>query len=111
MWRGKEAANDMIHNSAVASYDLLLSYVDKVLQTNSGSVVYVESEEGHLKRVFSFGVSLHSFAHGYHPMFFVDGIHLLGRYGSSLLATTEKDGSDGLFHVAFTIVDNETYNS
>ena len=42
-------------------------------------------------------------------MLFVVGTHLLGKYGGTILATTEKDGNDGIFHVVFSIVDNEVY--
>ncbi|XP_039119936.1 uncharacterized protein LOC120256291 [Dioscorea cayenensis subsp. rotundata] len=41
-------------------------------------------------------------------MLFLDGTHLLGKYGGILLGATAKDGNEGLFHLAFAIVDNET---
>ena len=41
-------------------------------------------------------------------MLFLDGTHLLGRHGGILLGATGKDGNEGLFHLAFAIVDNET---
>lgn len=52
VWRGKEVANDMIYNSVITSYELLFWYLEKVLQTNSGSIVLVKSEEDHFKRAF-----------------------------------------------------------
>ncbi|XP_039141172.1 uncharacterized protein LOC120278444 [Dioscorea cayenensis subsp. rotundata] len=39
---------------------------------------------------------------------FLDGTHLLGKYGGILLGATSKDGNEGFFHLAFAIVDNET---
>ncbi|XP_039135771.1 uncharacterized protein LOC120273203 [Dioscorea cayenensis subsp. rotundata] len=42
------------------------------------------------------------------PMLFLDGTHLLGKYGGILLGATAKDGNEGFFHLAFAIVDNET---
>ncbi|XP_039143981.1 uncharacterized protein LOC120281133 [Dioscorea cayenensis subsp. rotundata] len=44
-------------------------------------------------------------------MLFLDGTHLLGKYGGILLGATAKDGNEGLFHLAFVIVDNETDNN
>ena len=84
-WRSKEDTNDMIYGSAILSYDLLLWYAGKVLQVNSISVVQVESEEGCFKRVFfSFGLSLYCLTPGCRRMMFVDGTHLLGKYGEHL---------------------------
>ncbi|XP_039131868.1 uncharacterized protein LOC120268609 [Dioscorea cayenensis subsp. rotundata] len=45
---------------------------------------------------------------GCRPMLFLDGTHLLGKYGGILLGATAKDGNEGLFHLTFAIVDNET---
>ncbi|XP_039130959.1 uncharacterized protein LOC120267387 [Dioscorea cayenensis subsp. rotundata] len=45
---------------------------------------------------------------GCRPMLFLDGTHLLGKYGGILLGATAKDGNEGLFHLVFAIVDNET---
>ncbi|XP_039141986.1 uncharacterized protein LOC120279189 [Dioscorea cayenensis subsp. rotundata] len=45
---------------------------------------------------------------GFKPLLFVDGTHLLGKYDGILLSATAKDGNEGIFHVAFTVVDNET---
>lgn len=41
-------------------------------------------------------------------LLFLDGTHFLGKYDGVLLGATGKDGYEGLFHVAFVIVDNET---
>ncbi|XP_039131806.1 uncharacterized protein LOC120268481 [Dioscorea cayenensis subsp. rotundata] len=41
-------------------------------------------------------------------LLFIDRTHLLAKYGGILLGATTKDSNDGLFHVAFAIVDNET---
>ncbi|XP_039134333.1 uncharacterized protein LOC120271720 [Dioscorea cayenensis subsp. rotundata] len=79
-WLGKEVAKEVLHGSEVASYDLLMWYAKKVLVTNPGC----------------------------RPLLYLDGTHLLGKYGGTLLGATGKDGNDGFFHVAFAIVDNET---
>ncbi|XP_039141173.1 uncharacterized protein LOC120278445 [Dioscorea cayenensis subsp. rotundata] len=42
------------------------------------------------------------------PLLFIDGTLLLAKYGGILLGATAKDGNEGLFHVAFAIIDNET---
>ena len=44
-------------------------------------------------------------------MLFIDGKQLLGKFGGTLLAITTKDRNDGIFHVAFSIVDKKTDNN
>ncbi|XP_039122108.1 uncharacterized protein LOC120258735 [Dioscorea cayenensis subsp. rotundata] len=41
-------------------------------------------------------------------LLFVDRTHLLGKYGGILSGATGKDGNEGIFHVAFAVIDNET---
>ncbi|XP_039135769.1 uncharacterized protein LOC120273201 [Dioscorea cayenensis subsp. rotundata] len=109
-WMGKEVARLVIYGSEVSSYDLLLWYADKVFATNSSSVVAIENDGERFKRgfFFSFGACLLGFKHVCRPLCFIDGTYLLAKYGRILLSATAKDGNKGLFHVAFTIVDNET---
>jgi len=106
-WMGKEVAISVIHGSEVSSYDLLLWYIDKVCETNPGSVVTIDNDAERFKRAFfSFVCCLLGFKQGYMPLLFIT--HLLAKYGVVLLGAMAKDENDGLFHVAFAIVDNET---
>ncbi|XP_039126995.1 uncharacterized protein LOC120263173 [Dioscorea cayenensis subsp. rotundata] len=107
-WMGKEIARAAIHGKEVSSYDLLLWYVDKVAETNLGSFIIVENDGDRFKRAFfSFRACLLGFKLGCRPLLFIDGTHLLGKYGGILLGATAKDGNEGIFHVAFAVVDNE----
>ncbi|CAL5378075.1 unnamed protein product [Camellia sinensis] len=45
------------------------------------------------------------------PLLFVDGTFLEGRYKGHLLAATSKDGNQGLFPLAFAIVDAENQDN
>ncbi|XP_039146836.1 uncharacterized protein LOC120284095 [Dioscorea cayenensis subsp. rotundata] len=83
-WMGKEIAQAAIHGKEVGSYDLLLWYAEEVAEMNPCSFL------------------------GCRPLLFVDGTRLLGKYGGILLGATIKDGNEGIFHVAFAIVDNKT---
>ncbi|KAJ0962191.1 hypothetical protein J5N97_030019 [Dioscorea zingiberensis] len=108
-WMGKEVARTVLYGSEVQSYDLLLWYVEKVMETNPGSVATIESDGGRFRRgFFCFRACVVGFKLGCRPLLFVDGTHLLGKYGGILLGATGKDGNEGFFHVAFAIVDNET---
>ncbi|XP_039130931.1 uncharacterized protein LOC120267344 [Dioscorea cayenensis subsp. rotundata] len=108
-WLGKEVAKNVLHGSEVASYDLLMWYGKKVLVTNPSSVAIVENDGSRFKRAFfGFKACVIGFKTGCRPLLYLDGTHLLGKYGGTLLGATGKDGNDGFFHVAFAIVDNET---
>ncbi|XP_039118108.1 uncharacterized protein LOC120254027 [Dioscorea cayenensis subsp. rotundata] len=108
-WMGKELAKGILHGSDIASYDLLVWYAAKVSETNPGSVVIIDTDGERFKRgFFCFRASLDGFKRGCRPMLFLDGTHLLGKYGGILLGATAKDGNEGFFHLAFAIVDNET---
>ncbi|XP_039146825.1 uncharacterized protein LOC120284076 [Dioscorea cayenensis subsp. rotundata] len=109
VWMGKEIARAAIHSKEVSSYDLLLWYADKVAEMNPGSFVIIENDGDRFKRAFfSFRACLLGFKLGWRPLLFIDGTHLLGKYGEILLGVTAKDGNEGIFHVAFAVVDNET---
>jgi len=111
-WMGKEVAWSAIHGSEVSSYYLLLWCVDKVEEMNPGSIVIIEKDRERFNRAFfSFRTSLVGFKKVCRPLLYVDGTHLLGKYGGILLGATSKDGNEGIFHVAFAIVDNETDNN
>ncbi|XP_039140448.1 uncharacterized protein LOC120277657 [Dioscorea cayenensis subsp. rotundata] len=108
-WMGKELAKGILHRSDIASYDLLVWYAAKVSETNPGSVVIIDTDGERFKRgFFCFRASLDGFKRGCRPMLFLDGTHLLGKYGGILLGATAKDGNERFFHLAFAIVDNET---
>ena len=104
---GKEVVRSIIHGSEVTSYNLLLWYVDKVVETNLGSVVTIEDNGEKLKHTFFF-----------EPACWVSrgpaGCYssLMERiYWAStgiLLGMTGKDGDKSLFHVAFATIGKET---
>ncbi|XP_039140498.1 uncharacterized protein LOC120277712 [Dioscorea cayenensis subsp. rotundata] len=106
---GKEVAKEVLHGSEVASYDLLMWYAKKVLMTNPGRVAIVENDGPRFKSAFfAFKACVIGFKTGCRPLLYLDGTHLLGKYGGTFLGSTGKDGNDGFFHMAFAIVDNET---
>ena len=57
---------------------------------------------------FSFCACLMGFKPACRPLLFLNRTHLLSKYKGILLGATGKDCNEGLFHVAFAIVDNET---
>ncbi|KAK9292930.1 hypothetical protein L1049_020912 [Liquidambar formosana] len=108
-WWGVKRAKKILFGDQSLSYDLLRWYKDEVTKTNPGSVIKIKNDSnlGRFKRVF---VSYYAYKYGFNycrPLLFLDGTFLEGRYKGNLFAATAKDGNQGLFPVAFAIVDAE----
>ncbi|XP_039118940.1 uncharacterized protein LOC120255115 [Dioscorea cayenensis subsp. rotundata] len=111
-WMGKELARGILHGSDISSYDMLLWYAGKLAETNPGSIVIIDKDGEQFRcGFFCFGACLNGFRKGCRPMLFLNGTHLLGRYSGILLGATSKDANEGLFHLPFAIMDNETDNN
>ncbi|KAL7194959.1 hypothetical protein ACSBR1_035214 [Camellia fascicularis] len=71
----------------------------------------VNESSGCFQRLF---VAFHGCLYGFQfcrPLLFVDGTFLKGRYKGHLLEATSKDGNQGLFPLAFAIVDAENQDN
>ncbi|KAL7248022.1 hypothetical protein ACSBR2_002840 [Camellia fascicularis] len=71
----------------------------------------VDKSSGCFRRLF---VAFHGCLYGFQfcrPLLFVDGTFYKGRYKGHLLAATSKDGNQGLFPLAFAIVDAENQDN
>ncbi|CAL1379477.1 unnamed protein product [Linum trigynum] len=106
-WRGMEAARQELQGSYKESYNLLPWLREKLVETNPGSVVSLNtSDDSTFRRFF---VSMHSsifgFENGCRPLIFLDEMSVRSKYQSELLTATAIDGNDGIFPVAFAVVD------
>ncbi|CAL5408387.1 unnamed protein product [Camellia sinensis] len=95
------------------SFDQHRWYLETAMRTNPGSVFELDVDEssGCFRRLF---VAFHGCLYGFQfcrPLLFVDGTFLKGRYKGHLLAATSKDGNQGLFPLAFAIVDAENQDN
>ncbi|XP_039116630.1 uncharacterized protein LOC120252524 [Dioscorea cayenensis subsp. rotundata] len=107
-WLGKEVTHGVLHGSELESYNLLIWYASKIMETNLGSIAIVDKDENRFRHMFfSFYACIIGFKSSCRPWLFIDGTHLLGKYGGTLLGATSKDGNDGFLHVTFVIVDNK----
>lgn len=108
-WRAKEVAREQLQGSYKEAYGLLPFFCEKIMETNPGSVAtFGTKEDSSFHRLFvSFHASISGFQHGCRPLLFLDSTLLYSKYQSTLLASTAVDGNDGVFPVAFAIVDEE----
>lgn len=81
-----------------------------MLQTNNNNTVKIKSEDGHFKQAQMSIILIRCLFTWFQEymvvLLFVDNTYLLVKYKEILLAVTMKDVNNGLFHVAFTIIDN-----
>ncbi|XP_068639521.1 uncharacterized protein [Aristolochia californica] len=88
---------------------------DAIKEANPSNEFILCCEEFGHERMFkcvfwAFGSSIAGFQY-YRPLISVDGTHLYGKYPHCLLIATTLDGNNGLFPLAFAIVESEHQNS
>uniref|UniRef100_A0AB38Z7H9 DBD protein n=1 Tax=Paeonia suffruticosa TaxID=45171 RepID=A0AB38Z7H9_PAESU len=106
-WRGMETAKEELQGSYKDAYNQLPWLCEKIVEKNPGSVAtLVIREDLSFHRLFvAFHASLYGFQNGCRPLLFLDTLSLNSKYPSELLTATSLDGNDGIFPVAFAIVD------
>ncbi|PKI43074.1 hypothetical protein CRG98_036553 [Punica granatum] len=109
-WRAKEIAREQLQGSYKDSYKLLPFFCERIKETNPGSfATFSTKEDLSFHRLFvSFHACISGFEQGCRPLLFLDSVPLLSKYQGVLLAAVSVDGNDGIFPVAFAIVDEET---
>ncbi|CAA3009089.1 family transposase isoform 2 [Olea europaea subsp. europaea] len=109
-WRGKEIAKEQLQGSYKEAYSKLPLFCEKIMETNPGSLAtFTTKEDSSFHRLFvSFHASLYGFEQGCRPLLFLDGIFLKSKYQGTLLVATAADGNDGVFPIAFAVVDTES---
>ncbi|XP_043710503.1 uncharacterized protein LOC122659461 [Telopea speciosissima] len=119
-YRARVRAREWIEGSHAESYALLPKYGNKLLEKNAGSNYVIESELRTVllkevrvfKRLFiCFEACKKGFLNGCRPFIGLDGCHLKGPYGGVLLVAISVDGNNGLFPVAFGVVESECKDS
>ncbi|KMT14129.1 hypothetical protein BVRB_4g079510 [Beta vulgaris subsp. vulgaris] len=109
-WRGKEIAKEQLQGSYKEAYKQLPNFCEKIMESNPGSfATFTTKDDSSFHRLFvSFHASLYGFQQGCRPLFFLDSVSLKSKYQGTLLAANAADGDDGVFPVAFAVVDAET---
>lgn len=109
-WRAKEIAREQLQGSYKEAYSQLPSFCEKIVETNPGSLAtFATKEDSSFHRLFvSFHASIYGFQQGCRPLLFLDNTVLYAKYQGTLLAAVGVDGNDGVFPVAFAVVDEET---
>ncbi|XP_068666529.1 uncharacterized protein [Aristolochia californica] len=113
-WRAKYKAIKATYGDWDESYNLLPlchGFLDAIKEVNPANEFILCCEEFGHERMFkcvfwAFGPSNAGFQYC-RPLISVDGTHLYGKYPHCLLIATPLDGNNGLFPLAFAIVESE----
>ncbi|KAA8532357.1 hypothetical protein F0562_032388 [Nyssa sinensis] len=119
LYRTKKMEMEEIEGNHGKSYAKIPMYANEVRKTNTSSLVKLEMERippilnlPTFKRLFFSLVALQKgFTEGCRPFLGLDGCHLKGPFGGVLLAVVALDGNNGLFPIAFAVVESETKDS
>ncbi|KAL7595741.1 uncharacterized protein LOC111914209 [Lactuca sativa] len=108
-WRAKGIAKEQLQGSYSQSYSQLPFFCEKIMETNPGSLATFDTKpDSSFHRFFvSFHASILGFQQGCRPLLFLDDIPLDAKYQGTLLIVTSADGDDGVFPLAFAVVDDE----
>ncbi|XP_028088934.1 uncharacterized protein LOC114289406 [Camellia sinensis] len=108
VWLGVEKAKADIHGDHSLWFDQLRWYLDAMMRYNPESYVNIDYDASSQQfcRFFVSFVACISGFNSCRPLLFLDRTFLKGKYKGQLLAATAKDGNNGLFPVAFVIVDS-----
>ncbi|KAM7253947.1 hypothetical protein ACFE04_031629 [Oxalis oulophora] len=109
-WRGKETVLTHLKNIFVEDYRMLPQYCHLIKQTNPGSIAFVNGDEvdGSFQKLFvSYRASIAGFFTGCRPILVIDKVPLTNDYPGTLLFAASFDGDEGLFPLAFGIVNEK----
>ncbi|XP_016196031.1 uncharacterized protein LOC107637098 [Arachis ipaensis] len=122
VWMAKQKAVAIIYGDWDESYNELPRWVLGVQWTMPGTVAVlrtwpvqvggqVDESRAYFHRMFwTFPPCIEAFRH-YKPLVSIDGTHLYGKYGGTLLVAIAQDGNSNILPVAFALVEGENAES
>ncbi|RYR50873.1 hypothetical protein Ahy_A06g025879 isoform B [Arachis hypogaea] len=122
VWMAKQKSIALIYGDWDESYNDLPRWVLGVQMTMPGSVVVlktspvrvggqVDESQAYFHRLFwTFPPCIEAFRHC-KPLVSIDGTHLYGKYGGTLLIAIAQDGNSNILPVALALVESENVES
>ncbi|XP_034204500.1 uncharacterized protein LOC117618861 [Prunus dulcis] len=113
IYRAKNLSKVIIEGSYVEQYARLWDYAEELKKANKGSTVIIKNKMKGNKPVFErIYVCLEDckrgFLAGCRPLIGIDGCHLKGPYTGQVLTAVGVDGNNGLYPVAYAVVEMES---
>lgn len=113
VWRGKEVAEKELYHAVRETRDQLPWYCQRLEETNPGSISVLSPVLDMKTRRFfvALHACLHGFINGCRPLLFLDKVPLKATNEYKLLVAAAVDADDGVFPLAFNVVEDENYDS
>ncbi|XP_020704049.1 uncharacterized protein LOC110115217 [Dendrobium catenatum] len=111
LWRSREQARESIFGSVDDNYKWVPSLHVELIGRNPGShITYMfDQHDNSFQRFYvSFKVCTDEFMYGCRPLISLDACHLKSKHLGMLLSATSLDGNNGLFPLAFAVVETES---
>ncbi|XP_038713473.1 uncharacterized protein LOC120007349 [Tripterygium wilfordii] len=117
-YRAKKKALEIIDGNHQEQYGKLRSYLAEVVRTNIGSTCNIIVDRNNpedpaiFKRAYMCLAPLRDgFLVGCRPLIGLDGCFLKTSYGGQLLTAISQDGANGIFPIAWAVVERENADS
>ncbi|KAK9921385.1 hypothetical protein M0R45_029896 [Rubus argutus] len=114
--RARKLAAELNEGSEADQYNMLESYAVMLRETNPNSTVKMMTEmEGEVRKFKRFYVCLDACKRGWkegcRPVIGLDGCHIKGNYPGQLLSAVGIDANNGMYPIAYAIVELENYET
>ncbi|CAL9006347.1 unnamed protein product [Prunus brigantina] len=113
VYRAKKLAKKVIKDSYKEQFERLRDYTEQIKKTNLGSTMVIKTELVGDDALFEWiyirlAGSKKGFLEGCRLVVGVDGCHLKGPYSGQILTTVGVDGNNGMFPLAYAVVEIES---
>ncbi|XP_024167940.1 uncharacterized protein LOC112174404 isoform X2 [Rosa chinensis] len=111
-FRAKKRALKLAEGTVEDQYNLLETYADVIKKANDNTSVWIEGDDEGESRRFKrmyicYGALKKGWIDGCRPIIGLDGCHLKTVYKGILLTAVGIDGNNGMYPIAFAIVEKE----
>ncbi|BFG21669.1 hypothetical protein CerSpe_079430 [Prunus speciosa] len=111
-YRARSIVNEKLEGSYQEQYSILRDYCEELKRSNPGSTIMLKTElEGEKVRFhrlyICFAALKTGFIEGCRPIVGLDGCHIKGPHPGQLLAAVGIDGNNGMYPIAYAIVEIE----
>ncbi|KAE8684549.1 hypothetical protein F3Y22_tig00111127pilonHSYRG00005 [Hibiscus syriacus] len=109
--RAKHLALDMVLGSHKGQYSKIYDYLGEIRYSNPGSTTILRLDNRMFERMYICLQECKEGFKGCRPIISIDGCHLKGYYGGTLLAVVGIDCNDNIYPIAYAVVESEIESS
>ncbi|KAE8668978.1 hypothetical protein F3Y22_tig00112276pilonHSYRG00031 [Hibiscus syriacus] len=109
--RAKHLALDMVLGSHKGQYSKIYDYLGEIRSFNPGSTTILKLDNRVFERMYICLLACKEGFKGCRPIISIDGCHLKGYYGGTLLAVVGIDGNDNIYPITYSVVESENESS